>query len=597
LEIDNQSILLGDELKKSITKGSRLEVAAASFSMYAFHDLKKELSQIDEMRFIFDSPAFLTEETKKESREYSIPATMAESTVFGKSYELKLLNDLSQKAIAKECADWIKKKAKFKSIRKAEDGEEIETGIKIHSGNQTLAVDKFKHFDRKELGYEPSKFKKRRNLYSSPESRRYLADFEDYWEDNENFTDVTTEILESLNIAYQENSPQYIYYVMLYHIFNDFLQEVNEKYQPNELVGFKNTKIWNMLFNFQKDAVTSIISKLEKSNGCILADSVGLGKTFTALAVMTYYLKRPNTDVLVLCPKKLENNWNQYRNNYATNPFAEDRLRYDVLFHTDLSRKTGFSNGIDLGQLNFENYDLIVIDESHAFRNGESSEREKEEGKANRYTQLLERVIKPGKKTKVLMLSATPVNNRFNDLKNQLALAYEGDPNQIDEKLDIKSSIDYVFREAQAAYNEWSHLPPIERTTQKLLEKIDFDFFKILDSVTIARSRKHIQEFYDTSSIGKFPSRLAPLNFSPDLTVSQDEVTYKSIYESLIKLNLMIYQPSLFIHPSKLHKYEKKGSGNAANMSQSGRETGVKSLMMINLLKRLESSVEAFILI
>lgn len=596
MEIDNRAVLLGDELKKVIKPGSKIEIAAATFSMYAFHELKYELGQIDEMKFIFNSPTFLTDETKREAREYIIPKAERERSVFGHRYELKLLNELNQKAIAKECADWIKKKVKFKSINVMD--EEISNGMKIFNRDGSeFAVDRFQSFDCKELGYEPSRFIKRRNLYEAPLSERYLTEFNDYWEDDEYFNDVTKDILESLNIAYQENSPEFLYYVMLYNIFNEFLEDIHEEYQPNDLTGFKNTKIWNMLFPFQKDAVTSIISKLEKYNGCILADSVGLGKTFTALAVITYYLKRPNTDVLVLCPKKLENNWNQYRYNYKTNPFAEDRLRYDVLFHTDLSRDKGMSNGIDLEQLNWENYDLIVIDESHAFRNGESSDKDKKEGRENRYSRLMNRVIKKGKKTKILMLSATPVNNRFGDLKNQLALAYEGNVKNLEEKLKSDKTIDAIFRQAQAAYNEWSNFNVGERTTANLLEMLDFDFFKLLDSVTIARSRKHIQDFYDISDIGEFPTRLKPKNYYPELTVSNLGFDYHTIYEALEKLNLYIYMPSEFIYPSKLSKYETSYKGNAQNfgsLSLSGRERGIRKLMMINLLKRLESSIFSF---
>ncbi|MCL1949222.1 MAG: DEAD/DEAH box helicase family protein [Turicibacter sp.] len=596
MEIDNRTLRLGDELKKVIQQGCKVEIAAATFSMYAFYELKEQLVGVEELSFIFNSPTFLTDETKTEAREYTIPKSERERSIFGQQYELKLLNELNQKAIAKECADWIKKKAKFKSINLAD--EPIEDGLKIKNPDGSLyAVDKLKNFDRKELGYEPVRLKRKRNLFDSPMSQRYLTEFEDYWEDDKNFDDVTKDILESLNIAYKENSPEFLYYVMLYNIFSEFLEDLNESYQPNDLTGFKQTKIWNMLFSFQKDAVTSIISKLEKFNGCILADSVGLGKTFTALAVITYYLKRPNTDVLVLCPKKLENNWNQYRFNYKTNPFAEDRLSYDVLFHTDLSRTKGHSNGIDLEQLNWENYDLIVIDESHAFRNGESTDKEKEEGKENRYSRLMEQVLKKGKKTKVLMLSATPVNNRFYDLRNQLALAYEGNSKALEEQLETDKTIEGIFRQAQEAYNSWSNSEPAERTTANLLEMLDFDFFKLLDSVTIARSRKHIQEFYDTTEIGEFPNRLKPRNYAPGLTVSDLGFDYKTIYESLDNLNLAIYMPSEFIYPSKLYKYEKHHKGKVENFGSStiaGRERGIRKLMMINLLKRLESSIYAF---
>ncbi|HFI0067550.1 TPA: helicase-related protein [Streptococcus suis] len=586
MEIDNRLVLLGDQLKEHLGKGSKVKMAAATFSMFAYQSLKEELEQIEELQFIFTSPTFTTNEVAKEYREYTIPKKQRESSIFGAEYELKLMNELTQKSLARECADWVRRKAQFKSINVH---EEIDNGIRIDNG-QIIAVDKLKNFDRKELGYENSLFKSSRNLYTEPQSLTYLRNFEDYWENDEYFRDVTEEVLENLTLAHKEHSPEFLYYVMLYNIFSEFLEDVNQDQLPNEHVQYKETKIWNLLYDFQKDAVKSLISKLERYNGCILADSVGLGKTFTALAVMTYYAYRGKR-ILVLCPKKLEHNWNMYRHNYVNNPIYDRYLQYDVLYHTDLSRDKGISNGIDLALNRWDTYDLVVIDESHNFRNGGSSDAEIEEGRENRYSRLMNRIIKSGVPTKVLMLSATPVNNRFNDLKNQIALAYEGDAAQFDAKLDTKSSINDIFRMAQAAYNQWAELPAESRTTAALLDRLDFDFFKVLDSVTIARSRKHIRQFYDRNAIGDFPERLAPKNFYPDLTVNRTDITYERIYSLLDQLQLTIYQPSLFIHPSKRSRYEKaEGQG----LTQLGRETGIKKLMMINLLKRLESSIEAF---
>lgn len=591
LEIDNRSLLLGDVLKDVITPGSKLEVAAATFSMFAYKDLKKELESIDELKFIFTNPTFTNDEFEKEFREYSIPKKEREDSIFGAKYELKLMNELKQKALAKECADWIRRKVRFKSINIS--GEEIDSGLKIDTNQEIIAVDKLKNFDRKELGYEQSLFKNTRHIYHTPQSQSYLKEFQDYWDNDQYFRDVTEEILDNLNVAYKEHSPEFLYYVTLYNLFKDFLEDISSDHLANEKVRYKETKIWNLLYDFQKDAVESIISKLEKYNGCILADSVGLGKTFTALAVMTYYAYRGKR-ILVLCPKKLENNWNMYRNDYKNNPIYDRYLQYDVLYHTDLSRERGISNGIDLALNRFDTYDLVIIDESHNFRNGGSSNREIEEGRENRYTRLMNRIIREGVPTKVLMLSATPVNNRFGDLKNQLALAYEGESQQIDDKLKLKSSIDDIFRQAQTAYNRWSDLPMEERTTQALLKSLDFDFFKLLDSVTIARSRKHINAFYNREAVGDFPERKKPRNFYPDLTVSHPDINYRRIYNLLDQLQLTIYQPSLYIHPTQLYKYERENQGNGRNLTQLGRETGIKKLMMINLLKRLESSVEAF---
>lgn len=591
MEIDNRNVRLGDELKKEIKPGSKIKIAAATFSMFAFQQLKEELETIEELRFIFTNPTFVTDETRVGYREYTIPKKEREQSIFGGRYELKLMNELTQKAIARECAEWIRKKACFKSINIETD--EMPNGMRIETDDDTVAVDRLKNFDRKELGYDTSLFKTTRNIYHAPLSLSYLDEFDSLWQNDEYFRDVTEEFLETLNLAHKEHSPEFLYYVMLYNLFSEFLEDINDDYTPNEQVGYKNTKLWNLLYDFQQDAVKSIISKLEKYNGCILADSVGLGKTFTALAVMTYYAYRGKR-ILVLCPKKLENNWNMYRHDYVNNPIYDRHLIYDVLYHTDLSRDKGISNGIDLALNKWENYDLVVIDESHNFRNGGSSESDQAEGRENRYSRLMNRIIKSGVPTKVLMLSATPVNNRFNDLKNQIALAYEGEVEQIDGKLDTQSSINDIFRNAQSAYNKWADLPAEERTTDKLLSTLDFDFFKVLDSVTIARSRKHIREFYDRKAIGDFPERLKPRNFEPDLTVSDLDVTYKKLYQLLDQLQLTIYQPSLYIYPSKREKYEITLAGNKANLTQLGRESGMKKLMMINLLKRLESSVAAF---
>lgn len=586
MEIDNRTVKLGDELKKEIKAGSKVKMAAATFSMFAYQSLKEELEQIEELKFIFTSPTFTTDELAKEYREYAIPKKKRESSIFGAEYELKLMNELTQKALARECADWVRRKVQFKSINV---DEEIDNGIQIDNG-QIVSVDKLKNFDRKELGYENSLFKSSRNLYHQPQSLTYLQNFESYWEDDEHFRDVTEEVLENLTLAHKEHSPEFLYYVMLYHIFSEFLEDINQDQLPNEHVQYKQTKIWNMLYDFQKDAVKSLIAKLERYNGCILADSVGLGKTFTALAVMTYYTYRGKR-ILVLCPKKLEHNWNMYRYDYVNNPIYDRYLQYDVLYHTDLSRDKGKSNGIDLALNRWDTYDLVVIDESHNFRNGGSFDADLEDGRENRYSRLMNRIIKSGVPTKVLMLSATPVNNRFNDLKNQLALAYEGNAAQLDAKLETKSSINDIFRMAQLAYNQWAELPAQERTTAALLEKLDFDFFKVLDSVIIARSRKHIRQFYDRKAIGDFPERLKPRNYYPDLTVSRSDISYKRIYQLLDQLSLTIYQPSSHIYPSKRVLYDKEeGKG----LTQLGRETGIKQLMMINLLKRLESSVESF---
>ena len=584
--IDNINKTVKDDLQASIHKGSKMSVAAACFSIYAYQELKKQLEGIDELRFIFTSPTFVTEKASKAQREFYIPRISRESSLYGTEFEVKLRNELTQKAIAKECADWIRRKAVFKS----NVTQEQMMGFMTVDESTYMPINGFTTVD---LGCERGN-----NAYytvmkteSFENANHYIKLFEQLWNDKKKLQEVTDIVIENISAAYRENSPEYIYFVALYNIFKEFLDDVSEDELPNEATGFKESKIWGMLYNFQRDAVLAIISKLEKFNGCILADSVGLGKTFTALAVIKYYENR-NKSVLVLCPKKLSENWNTYKGNYINNPIAADRLRYDVLYHTDLSREHGQSNGIDLDRLNWGNYDLVVIDESHNFRNG--GEVSGEDAKENRYLKLLNKVVRAGVKTKVLMLSATPVNNKFIDLKNQLALAYEGDASQINKKLDTKKSIDEIFRQAQKAFNAWSKLPANERTTDELLRTLDFDFFELLDSVTIARSRKHIEKYYNTSDIGKFPERLPPISLRPCLTDLNDAINYNEIYSLLMSLNLTIYTPSNYIMPSKLAKYIDMTHHKGNSLTQQGREEGIRRLMSINLLKRLESSVASF---
>ena len=593
-QFDNLNSKVVDDLKITLKRSSKVSIAAASFSIYAYEALKEELETIDELRFIFTSPTFHKERASKEKREFFIPKLSRERSLFGSDFEVKLRNQLSQKAIARECADWICRKACFKT--------NVSTGVltgfmNIASENAKYTYMPFNEFTTTELGCErgnnmcPTSMR-----MPSPFADEYIRNFNELWNNAENFKDVTETIIDNISTVYKENAPDFIYFVTLYNIFNEFLEDISEDVLPNEATGFKNSVIWNKLYNFQKDACLAIINKLEKYNGCILADSVGLGKTFTALSVIKYYENR-NKTVLVLCPKKLNDNWITYRSNYINNPIAADRLRYDVLFHSDLSRRGGSSNGLNLDHINWGNYDLVVIDESHNFRNGGkiSTDENDENPRENRYLQLMNKVIRSGVKTKVLMLSATPVNNRFNDLKNQLELAYEGQHENITDLLNTESSIETIFNRAQKAYNAWSKLPKEERTTQRLLDSLSFDFFEVLDSVTIARSRKHIEQYYDTADIGKFPTRLAPKSYSPNLTDINDAINYNEIFEELNRLNLCIYRPSSYILPSKIHKYiDTDDEAEFGGHSVSGREIGISRLMSTNLLKRLESSVNSF---
>ena len=513
--IDNINSTVKGDLQSVIHKGSKLSIAAACFSIYAYQELKKQLEGIDELRFIFTSPTFVTEKASKAQREFYIPRISRERSLYGTEFEVKLRNELTQKAIAKECADWIRRKVTFKS----NVTQEQMMGFMTVDESTYMPINGFTTVD---LGCERGN-----NAYypvqktESFENAGYFLNlFEQLWNDKKKLQEVTDVVIENITAAYRENAPEYIYFFALYNIFHEFLDDISADELPNEATGFKESKIWEMLYNFQRDAVLAIISKLEKFNGCILADSVGLGKTFTALAVIKYYENR-NKSVLVLCPKKLSENWNTYKGNYINNTIAEDRLRYDVLYHTDLSREHGQSNGIDLDRLNWGNYDLVVIDESHNFRNG--GEVSGEDAKENRYLKLLNKVVRAGVRTKVLMLSAT-----------------------------------------------------------------------LLDSVTIARSRKHIEKYYNTADIGKFPERLPPISLRPCLTDLSDAINYNDIYTLLMSLNLSIYTPSNYIMPSRLAKYLDMTHHKGTSLTQQGREEGIRRLMSINLLKRLESSVYSF---
>ena len=587
--INNINKTLRDDIVAQMKAGSRLSIAASCFSIYAFQELKEALKDIKELRFIFTSPTFTTEKTPKQQREFYIPRLNRERTIYGSEFEVKLRNELTQKAIARECAGWIKEKACFKSNK---TNEQMMGFINLDD----ISYSPINGFTTVDLGCE-----KGNNAYTmiqkaeAPFSKAYIDLFNQIWNDNGRLQVVTEEVIDSISNAYKENAPEFLYFVALYNIFNEFLEDISEDELPKEATGFKNSVIWEKLYNFQRDAALAVINKLEKYNGCILADSVGLGKTFTALSVIKYFESR-NRTVLVLCPKKLFENWNTYRQNYVNNPLAKDRLNYDILYHTDLSRDYGRSNDLDLERVNWGNYDLVVIDESHNFRNGGkvSTDENGENPRENRYLRLMNKVIRSGVKTKVLMLSATPVNNRFNDLKNQLQLAYEGESGAFDKLLATNRGIDDIFRQAQGSYNIWADLPPEERTTERLLRMLDFDFFRLLDAVTIARSRKHIQQYYDTADIGTFPERLKPISRQPHLTDLDTAINYNEIFEQLQMLHLAIYAPSAFILPSQLWKYKEEESTTGHRLSIEEREQGIQRLMNMQLLKRLESSVNSF---
>ncbi len=593
--LDNINTLWGDDLKANINGKTRLRIAASCFSIYAYEVLKKEMEKIESLEFIFTAPAFVpdevTDKVAKERREFFIPRQQREKSLYGSEFEIRLKNKLTQRAIARECAHWIRRKARFRSNS---SGVPMQQFACLEGKGTEIAYTPIHGLTAVDLGYQPGNAMSNfiNKIDEAPLTTQYIKLFDQIWNDDSKLQDVTESICAHIASVYQENSPERIYFLMLYNIFKEFLEDLDEDVLPNDLTGYQDSVIWNKLFNFQRDAANGIINKLENYNGCILADSVGLGKTFTALAVIKYYELR-NRSVLVLCPKKIADNWLNFNRNLKTNILAKDRLNYDVLCHTDLQRTSGESFGTPLNRVNWGNYDLVVIDESHNFRNNDAYK-----DKETRYRKLMNSVIRDGVKTKVLMLSATPVNNRFNDLKNQLALAYEGDSRNLTKKLRTGKSVEEIFKQAQKVFNQWSKLPPEDRTARAILDSLDFDFFELLDSVTIARSRKHIETFYDTTDIGRFPTRRKPLSFRCPMTLQKDAITFNGIYSRLSLLKLSIYAPVSYILPSRLQRYEDlydtDVEGGKGKLRQVDRERSLQSLMTTNLLKRLESSVESF---
>jgi superfamily II DNA or RNA helicase len=588
---NNKTEKAGDELKKDLRDGGKLRVAAAIFSIYGFESLKQELKSIDELRFIFTDPTFVeTDKQNREQRLFEIHANNRKKAISGTEFEINLKNQMKGRAIARECRKWIEEKVKIKTNTSK---RYIQPQFIVDNREEKLVYQGIDEFSSAGFGYESDNAILRNVVkYDQYElAEEFIRSFDEVWNDPNALKDITDEVAEYISNLYKENSPEFIYYLTLYNIFDEFLEDVTEDELPNERTGFKESLIWNKMYDFQKDAVLGIINKLERYNGCILADSVGLGKTFTALGVIKYYQER-NKSILVLCPKKLGDNWQTFLTNYEDNQLYRDRFNYDVLYHTDLSRKSGFTNAIDLSRVNWGNYDLVVIDESHNFRNNDPHN-----DHVTRYQRLLNDVMRAGVKTKVLMLSATPVNNRFTDLRNQIALAYEGRTNEVDEKIDEKRTIDGILSNAQKTFNEWSKLPVDERTSTELLRRLNahFDFFKLLDSVTIARSRRHIEKYYDMHAIGKFPNRLKPITHRPNITNLPDFMEMKELYERLVQLNMSVYSPFDYLLPDKIEQYSEVYDKDVSeNLGQANREKGIQKLMRVNLLKRLESSVDSF---
>jgi len=592
--LDNNKIgSVGEYLKNSIKPNSKLFVSSSIFTVYAFEEMREALSKVDKLSFLFNEPTFIRniETNLKEVKEFVLAMKEREDNVSEFPYEIRLKNNLDQNNIAEQCYNFIQSKAEVKSVTKS--GAMLNNGIFQESSSDAFLLSgNGLGFSMEGLGYS-TRPKWDFNTVITEENvlKEYQSFIESTWNNNELVRDVKDELLDHISNLYKDNSPEMVYYVTLYHLFHQHLTTVEEIATIKEKTGIHQTKIWQMLYNFQQDAAIGAIKKLEQFNGCIIADSVGLGKTYEALAVMKYYELR-NNRVLVLAPKKLRTNWISFKQNTITNPLLEDRFNYDVLNHTDLSRETGLSGDINLAKINWGNYDLIVIDESHNFRNKPNAST-----RLTRYEKLMEDIIKSGVKTKVLMLSATPVNNRLKDLKNQLLFITEDQDDAFKDNLNI-DSISQTLRLAQQAFNEYSQLPTEDQSMEALLTKLDYDFYNLLNAVTIARSRKHIQKYYDTKDIGEFPERRKPMSIKTPIDLTNSFPSMEEINKQISKLHLAIYSPLQYVLPTRKAAYDEQYrqvvNKGASSFSQLDREINLVQLMRVNLLKRLESSVYSF---
>ena len=529
---------VGDVLKQNVNANSKLSIISAYFTIYAFKELKKELMHLKELRLLFSTPIYQN--------------NYLNNSLFGVDEEITFKNSMQQVSIAKECANWIKQKVEIREVKTK--GVIPFNLYHIDNTKQSTAIQGSSNFSSVGLGYTHSNSFAMNTLVQDRETtENFLSTFDEIWNNKNMVHEIKDKILHSLEELYEDKSPQFLYFLTLYNIFKEFIGELDEDKIIRTKTGFKDTLVWNKLYNFQRDGVLGAIDKLEKYNGCIIADSVGLGKTFEALAVIKYYELR-NDRVLVLAPKKLRESWSIYTVNDRRNILADDRFNYDVLNHTDLTRVNGTSGEINLETLNWENYDLIVIDESHNFRN--SGRTNKKKKTKSRYVRLLEDVLKKGVKTKVLMLSATPVNNKLNDLKNQVAFITEANDSAFDSQ-GIKS-IEQTLRKSQMKFNSWMKLDEKSRTTAKLLDSLNFDYFKLLDLITIARSRKHIEKYYDTTDIGKFPQRNKPITLKPDIDINNAFPPLSEINRTIRRMTLSAYSPLKYVYPQKQNEYAKK---------------------------------------
>lgn len=582
---------VGEFLEKYIEKDSQLLFLSAYFTVYAYGQLKEKLNSIKEMKFLFGEPTFINQKNILKPKNYKIDLKEMVEREKGVSdiiaYDISLDERLKQSVLAKECVEWIKDKVEIKSLVKPNFLHGKMYHI-THSNGREFSIMGSSNFTYNGLGFGNSN---NIELNLITDSNRDIVDLKNWfleiWNDSNITVDVKQDVINYLQQYYKENSPEFLYYFTLFHIFGENIGEHQEDFFAE---NFTESKIWNMLYDFQKSAVKAALKKLSKHGGCIIADSVGLGKTFEALAIIKYY-ETLGKKVLVLCPKRLSENWKVFTEYDEKNILRSDDFRYAVRYHTDLAREGKHADGSDLGTFTWSDFDLVVIDESHNFRNNRPSK------KVTRYEWLFENVIKKGRKTDVLMLSATPVNNRLTDLRNQISLATKGNVQALNE--EGIQNINYTLSEAQKIFNEWAKTPEKRRRVKNLVEQLsNTDFIKLLDTFTIARSRKHIRNHFDIDAIGGFPERLKPYSiYSSELDLKKNSITYDEINSILEKLNLAIFSPISFLKEECKNKYKEKydtklrGKGY---FTQEDRESHLIGMMKVNYLKRLESSIQSF---
>jgi len=583
---------VGDYLKDGLTLESDVSIVSAYFTIYAYHMLRNNLEGIKRLRFLFGEPTFIKgmDPDTENKRSYQIEDS---------NLTISMEKRLCQRSIAQSCRVWLENKAEIKSMVKPNFLHGKLYHVKQKSGIEK-AIAGSSNFTVNGLGLGGSKNIELNLIVDSDRERQELREwFDSLWNDKTGLVeDVKAQVLSYLDRLYAENSPEFIYQLTLYHVFKDFFGSEDGDAALNQKTGFFQTGVWNALYDFQKDGVKGAINKILKHNGCIIADSVGLGKTFEALGVIKYF-ELLNYRVLVLCPKKLSGNWTVYQasQNHVLNPFPQDRFNYTVLYHTDLGRTEGTSlaNGINLEAFNWGAYDLVVIDESHNFRGNPLITRHDDGTPSmNRAFWLMDKIIKAGNKTRVLLLSATPVNNTLKDLRNQLYLITEGSDDALNESAGIRS-LNSTLNSAQNQFTRWADpTKNPDRTIRQLMERLDSGFFKLLDELTIARSRKHIKSFYDLSALGSFPVREKPVSLYPGIDTADRFPSYDRLNRQIMRYKLSIFNPSAYVRAECVKKYREMEGGEYYNFTQLDRESTLIAMMKVNYLKRLESSIESF---